>query len=86
MSSPAKNKNLPSYSCEEIAKHNNESSIWIIIEDNVLDVTNFAHVHPGGLEEITRRAGKDVTNIFKSIHSRTAKNMVKKFIIGKVQK
>lgn len=86
MSAGANSQELPSYNREEIAKHNNDSSMWIIIGDSVLDVTKFAHNHPGGFEEIARRAGTDVTGMFESIHSCTAKEMAKQFIIGKVQK
>ena len=41
-------KKKPYYSCNEISKHNKESSCWIIIDNKVYDVTQFLDKHPGG--------------------------------------
>ena len=32
---------LPKYSWEEVAKHNNADSLWMVIQDKVYDVTKF---------------------------------------------
>ena len=36
-------------STEEILKHDNPSDLWLVIDDQVWDVTSFAPEHPGGL-------------------------------------
>merc|ERR1719386_85431 len=53
---------------EEVAKHNNKSSCWVILNDRVLDVTEFLKDHPGGELAILTFAGKDATEEFDMIH------------------
>ncbi|KAJ4497502.1 FMN-dependent dehydrogenase-domain-containing protein [Lentinula lateritia] len=53
---------------EEIAKHNDASSCWIIIKNNVYDVTEFLSVHPGGPSIILKYAGGDATSAYDPIH------------------
>merc|ERR1712216_342998 len=58
----------PSISKEEVAKHNNKESCWVILHDRVLDVTDFLKDHPGGALAILTFAGKDATEEFDMIH------------------
>jgi len=53
---------------EEVAKHNSKASCWVILHDNVLDVTDFLKDHPGGELAILTFAGKDATEEFDMIH------------------
>jgi len=53
---------------EEVAKHNNKQSCWVILRDQVLDVTDFLKDHPGGELAILTFAGKDATEEFDMIH------------------
>jgi hypothetical protein len=53
---------------DEVAKHNNKASCWVILNDQVLDVTNFLKDHPGGELAILTFAGKDATEEFDMIH------------------
>jgi cytochrome b involved in lipid metabolism len=46
---------------DEIAKHNTENDDWVIVNDEVLDVTKFLPDHPGGKKAILLFAGKDAT-------------------------
>lgn len=36
------------FSKEEIAKHNKEKDLWLIINGKVYDLSKFAKIHPGG--------------------------------------
>merc|ERR1712179_721180 len=36
------------YTKEEVAKHTTKGDCWVILNDKVLDVTNFLSQHPGG--------------------------------------
>ncbi|XP_028132796.2 uncharacterized protein LOC114328209 [Diabrotica virgifera virgifera] len=75
------------FTLEEIAKHNGKqgSSVWIIIKDNVYDVTDFMEEHPGGAELIMEWAGKNATKDFDNFgHSLDAKRDLKKLKIGEV--
>jgi len=58
------------FSLETIAKHNKESDCWVIIDGQVLDVTNFLEEHPGGVKAIMLYAGRDATEEFDMIHER----------------
>ncbi|KAK8847389.1 hypothetical protein IAR55_005247 [Kwoniella newhampshirensis] len=74
------------YSVEEVAKHNKEDDCWVIIDGEVLDVTNFLADHPGGAKAILLYAGRDATEEFAMIHP---PNAISKYapdtVIGKVK-
>ncbi|KAF4691509.1 hypothetical protein FOZ60_015371 [Perkinsus olseni] len=60
---PANGKTL-----EEVAKHNTKEDCWVVINGQVLDVTEFLPDHPGGDLAILTFAGRDATNEFNMIH------------------
>jgi L-lactate dehydrogenase (cytochrome) len=41
-----------SISVEEVSKHNSLEDLWIVIDDLVYDLTEFAPEHPGGVESM----------------------------------
>merc|ERR1719424_2768060 len=71
---------------EEVAKHNNKASCWVILNDRVLDVTEFLKDHPGGELAILTFAGKDATEEFDMIHPPDVidKYLPKDKVLGKV--
>tara|TARA_B110000208_G_C11721475_1_gene413000 strand:- start:311 stop:547 length:237 start_codon:yes stop_codon:yes gene_type:complete len=72
---------MKSFTLEEISKHNTLEDCYIIIDNNVYDMSNFSH--PGG-PIILNYAGIDATKIFKEIHNPHIIKKFKKNIIGLV--
>ncbi|KAJ4473042.1 FMN-dependent dehydrogenase-domain-containing protein, partial [Lentinula aciculospora] len=48
------------------------SSCWVIINNEVYDVTEFLSKHPGGPSILLKYAGRDATSAYEPIHSRDA--------------
>lgn len=77
------------YTWEEILKHNKESDCWIVIDGNVVDVTDWLAKHPGGSDTISQMATRDVSNMFEAIQAHhknggAATKEWKSRVIGKV--
>jgi len=59
-----------SFSVADVATHKDaDSGIYIIIDENVYDVTGFVDEHPGGAKILKRVAGKDATKQFWKYHN-----------------
>jgi predicted heme/steroid binding protein len=54
------------YSLDEVAKHNTEKDCWVVVNGQVLNVTDFEH--PGGKKVIMMYAGRDATEEFNMMH------------------
>ncbi|RSL71732.1 hypothetical protein CEP53_001347 [Fusarium sp. AF-6] len=54
----------------EVAKHNNAKSCWLIIHNQVYDLTEFLPQHPGGRRVLLMHAGRDATQRFNLVHSK----------------
>lgn len=61
---PANSREKRGYTREEIAKHNKEDDVWIIVDGKVYDVTDYVPEHAGG-DAILNHAGGDSTVGFK---------------------
>ncbi|QRV72946.1 FMN-dependent alpha-hydroxy acid dehydrogenase [Ceratobasidium sp. AG-Ba] len=65
-------------SYQEVQKHNKREDCWIVVRGQVYNVTDFIPKHPGGDKIIVSNAGKDVTEIFESLHAKgTLEKMLK---------
>lgn len=74
------------YSLEEVAKHKGEKDCWVVVNGDVLNVTEFLPDHPGGKMAILSFAGRDATEEFNMVHD---EGVVQKYapntIIGKLK-
>ncbi|XP_002122197.2 cytochrome b5 [Ciona intestinalis] len=70
---------------EEVKKHNNVQSAWIVVHNKIYDVTKFLEEHPGGEEVLLEQAGQDATESFEDVgHSSDAREMQKDYYIGEL--
>ncbi|KAI8205233.1 hypothetical protein K4K52_004392 [Colletotrichum sp. SAR 10_76] len=53
-------------SAHQVVEHNKPEDCWIVIEDEIWDVTDFAQEHPG---VILKYAGRDATMAYNEVHS-----------------
>lgn len=79
-------KGVKKFTLSEIAKHNEEEDVWIIVNDRVYDCTEYLELHPGGVDSILINGGADSTEDFVAIHSIKATKMLEKYYIGDVDK
>lgn len=56
-------------STQEIESHNKQEDCWIVIDNQVWDITGFAPEHPGGPGIIYKYAGRDATAAYNAIHA-----------------
>ncbi|KAG9104851.1 hypothetical protein FRC06_008081 [Ceratobasidium sp. 370] len=58
------------FTAEEVAKHNSQENLWIVIDSDVYDLSRFASLHPGGKAVLLDRtiAGQDATEAFFAVH------------------
>lgn len=73
------------FTLSDVAHHNSHKDGWIVVDGDVLDVTEYMSSHPGGAEEIHPYLGKDATSAFAAIeHSKYALKLLQKFKIGMI--
>lgn len=53
---------------QEIELHNTPEDCWVVLNGKVYDLSTFHKEHPGGSKIITKNAGKDLSNLFNSVH------------------
>ncbi|KAH7021475.1 FMN-dependent dehydrogenase-domain-containing protein [Microdochium trichocladiopsis] len=63
--SEASSRHLISF--QEVQKHDQEGDCWLVVNGQVLDLSNFEH--PGGAEIIIQHAGSDASTAFNRIHA-----------------
>ncbi|KAF5341469.1 hypothetical protein D9758_013942 [Tetrapyrgos nigripes] len=79
---------LKTFTLEEVAKHNKELDLWVVINSNVYDLSRFALLHPGGKSVLFSPmiAGRDVTTAFFGLHRQDVleRPQYSRLIIGKI--
>lgn len=70
---------------EEVKKHNNNQSSWLVIHNTVYDITEFLNEHPGGEEVLLEQSGLDGSEGFEDVgHSLDARELMEKYKIGEL--
>lgn len=77
---------LKEYTLEEVAQHKTKDDVWVVVNGEVLDVTNFKADHPGGEKAIMLYAGRDATEEFNMLHDpKVVKKYAPDSIIGRLK-
>jgi len=79
-------RELPEYTRAEVKKHNSADDIWVIISNEVYDLTSWIDKHPGGSPILAVQAGYDVTTPFIVNHSPEICKRANAFKIGVLKK
>lgn len=74
----------------EVTQHADQNSCWMVIDNNVYDVTSYVSQHPGG-DMILSGCGKDATSMFNNrpgggSHSSRALSVLSSLQIGTLSK
>ncbi|OJD36864.1 acyl-dehydrogenase [Diplodia corticola] len=57
------------FSKADVASHSKADNLWIIVDEDVYDLTKFQDEHPGGKKILQRVAGKDASKQFWKYHN-----------------
>jgi cytochrome b involved in lipid metabolism len=76
-----------------VAEHNTSSDCWLVVNNNIYNITDYIPVHPGGPDKIISYCGKDATTAFETKdanpvrpHSDAARQMLEKYYIGSLSR
>lgn len=85
---PAGNSSQAALTVEEVARHSSRSDCWVIISNDVYNVTSFIASHPGGVDILAAQCGKEATTAFQTqggtggTHSAAARAQLQTLKIG----
>ena len=78
---------LPEVSMDEVALHNTQDDLWIVINGKAYDVSQWKDDHPGGDDVLLQNGGKDVSELFRNVgHSPDALAIRRNFMVGLVKR
>ncbi len=81
----SKKKVLPTFTRQEVAKHNTEKDLWLIINKKVYNFSGYAKVHPGGSEAFFEFAGLDATECYDDAeHPKWIDNQLDCYLVGEL--
>jgi len=71
------------YTMCQVRRHNHSDSAWLLVGNNIYDVTSYLSIHPGGKRSILKMCGgvKDCKEDMK-FHSQKAQRIWKEHFIG----
>ncbi|KAJ5524001.1 hypothetical protein N7494_010651 [Penicillium frequentans] len=56
------------YALKDVASHNKDGDLWVVINGKVFDLTTYMDTHPGGKQVILKHGGLDATKKFQKYH------------------
>jgi len=71
---------------EEVAEHCTRDSLWMIVKDNVYDITPYVSSHPGGERALLKFAGKDGTENVQFHSNKMLDILDSHYFIGRLYK
>ncbi|OBZ90400.1 Ceramide very long chain fatty acid hydroxylase SCS7 [Choanephora cucurbitarum] len=78
---------MKTFSIKEV--EDQSESLWIIFNNKVYDMTEFAKDHPGGSDIMKKYAGMDITEVMSDLdihsHSSVAFNMMDDYFLGNLE-
>lgn len=75
----------PPLTREEVAKHNSDEDLFVIVDHKVYDLSDFVDAHPGGSVVLTQVAGQDATEAFYNLHRHEVLQQYSDFCIGTIE-
>ena len=81
---------ISGYTIADVAIHNTSTDCWMIIDNNIYDLTKYQNAHPGGKMNIVNYCGKDASAEYKNrggrgTHSMKADQLLKTYLVGTVK-
>ena len=70
---------------DEVKKHSTIDSLWIVLDNNVYDVTKMVDSHPGGADPLLLVAGGDATDAFTNYHPSYVRKRLTSYCIGELE-
>ena len=67
MTSSSSSAALTSFTWKDVREHQDEDSCWLVIHNDVHDVTKFLEDHPGGKEFLLEAVGEDASDDFDQV-------------------
>jgi len=75
------------FTLKEVQAHNTKDSAWIIVRNDVYDITKYITQHPGGEKVLLMAAGQDVTYLMETSHpfTRAPWKLLESYKIGEIE-
>lgn len=83
---------IPTFTLEEVARHDHVDDCWLIIRGRVYDVTEYIPRHPADLRTITDYCGGESTEAFETKehlerdHRRSSYRLLENYFVGRVER
>ncbi|KAH6618073.1 cytochrome b5-like heme/steroid binding domain-containing protein [Chaetomium sp. MPI-SDFR-AT-0129] len=72
---------------QDVAEHNTKKDLYVVIHDEIYDITKFVDEHPGGEEVLLDVAGQDSTEAFEDVgHSDEARETLEQLKVGTLKR